>query len=214
MTPPSLLITLTTLLLLASLLLSLPTTHASASCNVVYEATCDSVNFTATSNVFFYVNHTESNKDVETYNATVIFHWDIENITESSKPYKIGDPFGLSNTFEYTNEGYYEAGYSIIFDDDAAAGCSKKNIRIIESFKDGTDAECGEWGAVTPKPTMTPSVSMGPTVSFSPTNALVVNIDGGNGVGDGSNGVDEGVVVCRFGLVVVGLAAAVGSLLF
>jgi len=114
-----------------------PTTTSSttASCNIHYTPSCSVSNVTATSTVYFLVQPTQSNQHFETFNATVIFHWDSETITTGSQQYRIGDPIGVSNTHSYeTNvEGKYNVGYSLVFESDddddaaaAAAGCSGK----------------------------------------------------------------------------------------
>lgn len=211
------------LLLTAALLLTAVTLANSNTCNVGWSATCNPSEFTATSNVFFHVNRTSSNADEETFNATVAFHWGIENLTIPSQPYKISgalpappDVVALSNKFKYDAEGYYRAGYSISFDDNNAAGCSMRTLGSTQVLKmERTPLACA-WGAETPAPTTKPTVSASPMAS---TGAGVTNPppagtlgDGGDGNGgsgeDGDDGNDAsdsgaGSAVCQFGLSAV-----------
>lgn len=114
----------------------------------------------------------------------------------------------MSNTYQYVNEGYYKTGYTVKFEDDAAAGCSgrtfgydsptdpKSTILRMER----TPNSC-EWGAETPNPTFSPTISSGPTTSLSPTNVPTTT----------SGGSERNCKV--FGLFILGLVGAVGSVL-
>jgi len=124
------------------------------------------------------------------------------------KAYNISQPVGLSNTYEYTKEGYYNIGYTLVFEDDAAAGCSGKTFDRMTVLKmERTPNRC-VLNAETPKPTMSPTVSAGPTVSSSPTTDAPVDDSGSAG----SYCVGGGGGVRRFGLFVVGLVASAGSI--
>ena len=176
-------------------------TITQATCNIAYDAKCDAINYTATSNIFFYVNETESNKDYDTYNATITYHWGPENITVGPQAYNITQPYGLSSTYQYTNEGYYLTGYTVEFMDDAAAGCSGRTFeRLSVLHMERTPNSC-KLNAETPNPTMSPTVSARPTMSASPTSTPT----SGGSVVMMMNG--------SVGVFVLGLVAAVASLI-
>lgn len=153
------------LLLLAA---RLPAAAYAGSCNVGSKRSCDADDLTATSEVFFFVNRTDSNEGLETYDATVIFHWGVENVTLGRRSYRIGDPIGLSNTYQYDEAGYYEVGYTLIFEDDAAAGCSgdtfgSTSVLKMERAPDRCDWDVEEPPASLPAPTPSP-VAVPPAV--------------------------------------------------
>lgn len=166
---PLLLLIVTTII---TLFLSLPTI-ANATCNVAYEASCDAVGFTATSNVFFYVNRTESNKDDDQYAVTITYHWGVENVTIGPTMYNITEPYGLSSTYTYDNEGFYKIGYTLTFNDDSAAGCSGNTYdRFTALHVERTPNSC-ELNAKTPNPTNMPTLSSSPTITPQPTDPPV-----------------------------------------
>ncbi|KAL7542502.1 hypothetical protein ACHAWF_007195 [Thalassiosira exigua] len=118
------------------------------SCSIAYQSTCDPVSSNATSSVFFHVNPTASNEDEKSYNATVIFHWGLQNVTVGPSLYHIGDPISLTRTFHYEDDGFYDVGYTLTFEDNAAAECYGKTFRqekvlTMEPF------EC-DWGSKSP----------------------------------------------------------------
>lgn len=198
----------------AALLLHIKTTYANANtCNVGFSATCDPIKFTATSNVFVHVNRTSSNADVKTFNATIVFHWGVDDFTIPSASYNIShkaapDVVALSNTFEYSAEGFYPAGYSVSFDDDAANGCSGKTFGSIKTLKmERTPSVC-KWDAETPSPTGRPTASMWPTTTPRPTGSLAEV--GSPGAGDDSGGA---VTFPSFGLLTAGAVSAMGFFL-
>lgn len=195
--------------LLSTLLIFTLPTITKATCSVAQEVSCSAINFTATSNIFFYVNRTESNKDNDTYNVTITYHWGPENITVGPQAYNITQPYGLSNTYQYVNEGYYKTGYTVKFEDDAAAACSGRSFgydspdpKSTILRMERTPNSC-EWGAETPNPTFSPTISSGPTMSLSPTNVPVAATMSG--------GSERNCKVV--GLFFLGLVGAVGSLL-
>jgi len=191
-----------------------PTTTGStaASCNIHYTPSCSVSNVAATSTVYFLVQPTHSNQNFETYNATVIFNWDSQNITTGSRQYRIGDPIGVSNTHSYdTNaEGKYYVGYTLVFEnDDAAAGCSGKSCDAFYLLEMMPRSRCvwKEWEtSVSSVPTTTTATTALHLVSGSPTgpapattaaelvNAsmpsgipLANNMSSTNNYGDGNN---------------------------
>ena len=176
-------------------------TNTQATCNIAYDAKCDAINYTATSNIFFYVNETESNKDYDTYNATITYHWGPENITVGPQAYNITQPYGLSSTYQYTNEGYYLTGYTVEFLDNTAAGCSRRTFeRLSVLHMERTPNSC-ELNAETPKPTMSPTVSARPTMSASPTS-----------IPTSGSAIGMTMMNGNIRVLVLGLVAAVASL--
>ncbi|KAL9181978.1 hypothetical protein ACHAXT_012321 [Thalassiosira profunda] len=160
---------MTPTLLFALLLAALLPSATRATCNVGYSAACSAVEFTVTSNVFFNVNATASNEGESTYNATVTFHWGPEDTTVGPQLYNISEPVGLSSTYQYEKEGYYPVGYTLVFHDENAAGCSGNTYNSIKTtLMERTPSRC-EVGAETPVPTGSPTVSMMPSVSSAPT---------------------------------------------
>ncbi|KAL7533954.1 hypothetical protein ACHAXR_006419, partial [Thalassiosira sp. AJA248-18] len=78
-------------------------------------------------------------------------------------PYNIGEPAELSNSYQYADEGYYNVGTTIIFEDDAAAGCSGETYeRNTVLHMELMPNRC-QYDVETPKPTISPTISMGPT---------------------------------------------------
>jgi len=146
-------------------------------CNISHNITCDSVAFTATTRVFF-IPPFAANQDT-TFSATVIFHFDVENVTIPSQPYTPGTEFDiLSNQFrvnpvslEYTHtfveDGQYNVGYSIIFDDDDVTGaCAGKTFTSMSLLRmDQAPNRCIVLSPPVPSPTA-------PTANFIPTGPV------------------------------------------
>ena len=188
----------TTKLMLLIVALLLPATTL-ATCQVAYEYGCDSVNFTAVQKIFFKVDSTPTNADYETYNVTVIMHWGEDNITVGPTAYTIGEPVGLENKYQYTNEGYYQVASTVIFEDDRAAGCSGKTEERETNLKmERTPNRC-KWNVQLPAPTGSPTITMGPSVSSSPSAVPTQS---------GAVVVKKGVVDTIFGIMLVGALVA------
>eukprot|EP00581_Thalassiosira_minuscula_P018774 CAMPEP_0183715574 /NCGR_PEP_ID=MMETSP0737-20130205/9733_1 /TAXON_ID=385413 /ORGANISM="Thalassiosira miniscula, Strain CCMP1093" /LENGTH=605 /DNA_ID=CAMNT_0025944677 /DNA_START=89 /DNA_END=1903 /DNA_ORIENTATION=+ len=164
---------------------SVPST-TEASCTVSYQPSCDPVNITATSNVFFTVHATTPNTEFETYNATLIFHWGSESVTTGSQSYRMDDAIGLGNMYQYEDAGYYQVGYTLIFDDNAMAGCSGNSYSQFYSLEMTPLSKC-IWHEEMPPPTVSPTAWMSPTaIPASPTNApmTIQPSSGGNDDGE------------------------------
>ena len=111
-------------------------------------------------------------------------------------------------TQTYEDEGYYPVGYTLTFEDDAAAGCSGNTYSTIKWMSLSRTPFACDMDAETPNPTMSPTVSAGPTASSSPTVAPVVEATSGGG------GIVGGVGMHKFSLFFAGLSLAVTSLSF
>eukprot|EP00581_Thalassiosira_minuscula_P016548 CAMPEP_0183720572 /NCGR_PEP_ID=MMETSP0737-20130205/13149_1 /TAXON_ID=385413 /ORGANISM="Thalassiosira miniscula, Strain CCMP1093" /LENGTH=208 /DNA_ID=CAMNT_0025950453 /DNA_START=141 /DNA_END=767 /DNA_ORIENTATION=+ len=203
MTPNRLLITLTTLLILVA------PVHANT-CNIGWDNTCDPVAFTATSKVFFDVQSVESNKDSDTFEAEVIYYFHDENITQPMQAYAIGEPIGLDYTHTFTQEGYYNVRYEVIFGSSAAA-CTGQTLGSSKVVMfERTPNRC-VWGAKTPEPTPKPTVSLAPSTSAQPTAPSVVRAQEeaeAEALGEESGSTTRRPLMILFSL---GLAVALGG---
>lgn len=141
----------------------------------------------------------ESNKDDDQYAVTITYHWGVENVTIGPTMYNITEPYGLSSTYTYDNEGFYKIGYTLTFNDDSAAGCSGNTYdRFTALHMERTPNSC-ELNAKTPNPTNMPTLSSSPTITPQPTDPPV---NGGERV---TRIYGSGVVLGLVGVVLASL---------
>lgn len=155
-------------------------------CKVAYEGKCDAKDFSATTNIFFRVESVDSNAGHDTFNATLTYHWgDGTDYEVGTVAYDIGADYGFGRTQNYTDEGMYMIGYTLVFEDDHAAACSGQTYTKLYPLKmELTPSRC-QLPAPTDPPTPSPTVSAGPTVSSSPTGppmAIAPDANETNGV--------------------------------
>ena len=91
------------------------------------------VNKTATSHIAFQMaNFNNDDNSVAsnppTYLATVTFLWGLANVSTGSNAYPINEPISVNNTYVYSDSGYYEAGYSIVFGKGSGTYCENRTL--------------------------------------------------------------------------------------
>lgn len=117
-------------------------------------------------NVSFEVKNHSSNAYLDNFTVTTIFHWgdeeNGENYTDTviTDDYPIGSTVSLSGNHTYTEEGLYEAGYSILFGN-GSASCEGKNVSIIKLLKFEQLPDLCAWSEIPPTSAPSPHVVTG-----------------------------------------------------
>lgn len=130
-------------------------------CRVSYQGQCSASPdaFSGTTNVFFRVERTDSNVGDDAFNATVTFHWGETDFSLGTRAYGIGVDHGLEATHNFTDEGTYMIGYTVVFEDDrSSAACSGQTFTRLEPLKLHRTPPSCQMGDVAPSPLVVPAL--------------------------------------------------------